>query len=871
MLPNFVNTLGGQTNLSSIIPMASTASKTATNHNYNYHQNNNNNFNNNNRNMSTPVTLSVNEREDKVKRYLDYCKNLQSTSYSSESLSTNKSADSFNLNKISNDYIQQRLPQALYKQNQSLLNNNNNNNKFFEQEQLLRARMGNDGQPQTNYDGKFFYKNNIQRYPNANNALNDDINEELNLSGQKFDDHFLLDIWLENKLQARFKQLNFILQQNCLVDNRKMSSKKDSIDANQYCLDDVDKEYEIFFTFNQGKQLSENVFDDENHFNNNFAHKPTSFMNNYNLNKQLQRLEYILSNKMDIVDNDETSQPVSFQPLQQQSSQELYCLVLTHPNSGLKRDSLIYSYPSSSDSKYRLTSQKGNENNNSGINKLTKLSGMFVTLFDMMHKIRTSPNETLSASNILLNNNNEINVNKNYSQENSANKEKNEQHRINIDNIANEYRISFVIENGDQDKINNTGIGNESLKPIIVLIAVPSARFNDIDARNIAKLLDHSLRCRFGSLSAAFSHYFSSNGHDGRIFSYLDKILFTLGTLLTSIGDGVDNVIGSLLSLSNTYPLEVRHSITIQTSAHIRSCTSLIYQRLFLDESILFNLCKYLNDYDSGDWIDESIQFYKDGNDIEQALSEHFARCLQFGTIGPSSLAQVKQTNQSALFIDNSHIFDLLEIELTFFTVLGSCLFYRGLLVKSHLPVLYFNSIKNILFTRGILAATKHLNYFLVYFTRFYPMKAEVMNINSDTDHFLLILGHGHFLHCSLIKVYRFDRNGYNHFNAKYSQKQNSNECHLQLPSSFAFYVFIKESFRLLHYYLNRFSLIDYLEDSFEANRAYTRSLLSSLYNSVFNNVNNNWLDKLNPFKSKKQTGNFIYFQLIIKNLFNNF
>lgn len=80
-----------------------------------------------------------------------------------------------------------------------------------------------------------------------------------------------------------------------------------------------------------------------------------------------------------------------------------------------------------------------------------------------------------------------------------------------------------------------------------------------------------------------------------------------------------------------------------------------------------------------------------------------------------------------------------------------------------------------------------------------------------------MILGQGHLLHCTLFQVFAFDRSSHSKtdfqtknatfsangiLNDKQQQEQPTNNSTSSLPSSFAFYVFIKESFRFLCFHL---------------------------------------------------------------------
>ncbi|XP_027203206.2 uncharacterized protein LOC113797085 [Dermatophagoides pteronyssinus] len=722
---------------------------------------------------------SPNHHSDKVKRYLDYCRQLQ------QSIGTGLSSGS-SLESISSKCIDNRL---------SSLSTNNQSSPAV-----------------TNHSTN-----------NDCHQMNDDDDNET----------FLLDTWLENKLQASFKQLN------CILRNHHAGYIGDESDC------------EIFFIHHRPQQFCDNHIDSQTDLLlsnqtpiDNGGDQVNKSNDNDCLKICIEQLEKIICN--------------NHHPLKQNAN--LSCMILTRPNDELRPNNLLYVYPpaedlanhcdQSSSSKPPpppISKKNGYPNWDNPNSRLTRLSGMFVTLFDVMIKLEQRRHQSTSTPtshgliDVLSMSSLQLSGIDDYNQ---------------FDDIMSQYRISFVIENDDEDA------------PIIMAIAMPIDGFMANDARIMAKLLYDSLRIAFGSIRTAFSNHFHNNHHQpvclmtpphsNASFGYLNRILLTLNTMLglSSLNDHVvDNnhngfIINSL-RLSGTFP--IASSIN----------TTFALQHLLMDDMAMLNLCKYLNDYDSLDWIDESIRFYRDGHDIEQALSEHFARCL--GSVddppkhGKSSSTQPCSTS-SSLLMDNNHIFDLLEIELTFFTVIGSCLFYRACLVKSHLPNDCLSAIHRYLYTRAIHALASHGDYHLVNFIRFHHAISTDESCNDGkTDLFLLILGHGHLIHCTVVQVYRFDRSGHMRFNDKYgSEKSKSLEQNesLQLPSSFAFYVFIKESFRLLNFYLNRLAIGEQLEDSFAFTKHYGRSHLVNLFDQKFatQTNDNGWLNKLNPFnRSSKQ------------------
>ena len=153
------------------------------------------------------------------------------------------------------------------------------------------------------------------------------------------------------------------------------------------------------------------------------------------------------------------------------------------------------------------------------------------------------------------------------------------------------------------------------------------------------------------------------------------------------------------------------------------------------DDSVTSQVCKILNYYNSLDWLDESItRFYrKDSMDLENALSEHFARCLQWqsGTKIVEDTFTLKNAQHASQTLEydsqedasnNNHettknYFDFLELELSSFVVKGSALFFRGLLVQSNLANYKLSLVYHQLFSKGFLALSKHLQNDLVYFT----------------------------------------------------------------------------------------------------------------------------------------------------------
>lgn len=74
-----------------------------------------------------------------------------------------------------------------------------------------------------------------------------------------------------------------------------------------------------------------------------------------------------------------------------------------------------------------------------------------------------------------------------------------------------------------------------------------------------------------------------------------------------------------------------------------------------------------------------------------------------------------------------------------------------------------------------------------------------------------MVLGQGHLIHCTLFQVFAFDRSNQNKIDFQNvtgtngilsKQQQPTVSSTTSLPSSFAFYVFIKESFRFLCFHL---------------------------------------------------------------------
>nr|XP_046919252.1 uncharacterized protein LOC124499397 [Dermatophagoides farinae] len=782
---------------------------------------------------------------DKVERYLHYCRQLQQQQQQDESIDVDRSDSNESINGLCSNLknIEKSLPPLS-------ISSSSNGNKICQKS----------------------IQNNIVSH------IDDDSGDN---------GTFLLDSWLENKLQTSFKQLNSILRNDCHHHHDECCE----IFFLHHHNDDSQQELQQ----QQSQKINQTLVDNGGHDTGKIDSKPVNndpLSNNSftkwqkeNLDKCIERLERIISNFNSVcVDDDDSS---------------ICCIILTRPNNELRsndndNNNLIYVYPpiesvnndlhhqcdqSSSSSSSSSTWPKTlpmNKNSSSPNSRLTRLSGMFVTLFDVMIKLEQQQQQQRQQTTSHSMDNNILSIS---SLQLSGIDDYNQ-----FNDIMSEYRISFIIEND-----NNNDDDDDDNEPIIMAIAMPINRFDLNNVRAMAQLIYDSMRILFGSIRATFSnnhhHYCHQNQqqHSNSIFDYLNKIFITMNTMLKLSSSSLSNnnchnlTIDSL-QLSGTFPMHNQSN----------DATLLPLQHLFINETTtmtISNVCKYLNDYDSLDWIDESIQFYKDGNDIEQALSEHFARCLVSiddpnHLVGPNILPPLQQPSSSSsslLLLDNNHIFDLLELELTFFTVIGSCLFYRGCLVKSHLPNYCLSIIHRYLYTRAIHALASHGHYHLVHFIRFHhptiidkQWKSSPSSNGKQTDLFLLILGHGHLIHCTIIQVYRFDRSADSmniRFFDKYSgeQKTKSNPSssimeqnndyqqqrqQLQLPSSFAFYVFIKESYRLLNFYLHRFAIDEQLEYSFKMTRYLNQSYLMNFFDKTFTSqINDNkWLNRLNPF-----------------------
>lgn len=398
------------------------------------------------------------------------------------------------------------------------------------------------------------------------------------------------------------------------------------------------------------------------------------------------------------------------------------------------------------------------------VDRLFKLGGMFVTLNEVMQLFSSSQSEVFQTC--------VVNVSTGKQQTTLV--------------------VSTVFESNVDD----------SNPPILLMIAMPFRPNQSINTDSLVHLVRNCLHLKYGSMLNAFGGFFQSQSR--RPFRFLDRLLITLSTMLSP------QMPLPLFELSNTFFISKPQANT------------LVLQQLSTDESTAINLCNFLNDYNSLDWLDESIHFYKDGNDIERALSEHFARCLQFNNDNQQQQQQQPVSLDEALFFENNYPFNLLEVELSSFAIQGSCLFYRGMFLQSHLSAFYLESIRAFLFSRGLLTATKHRPYELVYFAPHYPI-GEERRKSPNSAQFLLVIGYGHLLHCSLVLVYRIDRSQV--FKTKTPMANT-------LPSSFAFYVFIKESYRLLCLYLERFEFLQQLDEFYSLGKSLSNNQLTSATDS---------------------------------------
>lgn len=144
------------------------------------------------------------------------------------------------------------------------------------------------------------------------------------------------------------------------------------------------------------------------------------------------------------------------------------------------------------------------------------------------------------------------------------------------------------------------------------------------------------------------------------------------------------------------------------------------------------------------------------------------------------------------------------------------------------------------------------------------------MPANSKTNTFLLVIGQGHVLQCTLFQVFAFDRS--THSKADFrktstcangsliSKQHTATTFPGSLPSSFAFYVFIKESFRFLCFHLHCMNnnilnerIDTHLEQSLENN--YRFGLQVSAENFLFFTHNSSKKAKKTVEKMIKEVG----------------
>ncbi len=325
-----------------------------------------------------------------------------------------------------------------------------------------------------------------------------------------------------------------------------------------------------------------------------------------------------------------------------------------------------------------------------------------------------------------------------------------------------------------------------SKKPptILLLVGLPKDNgFTEGDSRCAAQLLEQTLVHRFRTVQAAFEPFFlfpssssssssSSSGSPQSTTHLLGQCCHLLDALISPPpSSNSSGTLEAQLTLTNTF-----FSCSGIQNGENTPTTSFPLRHLPFDESASLQTCKLLNYFDSLDWLDEAIgRFYRrDSMDLEHALSEHFARCLQWPPDSPPNgaggeedftllkatpakpkkvsstslmnhLESAKSNNnnnnynnnnnnnnnnitghnqQNNISIDNivangpTQLFDLLEVELSTFVITGSVIFYRGLLVQSNISHSMLNYVHRTLWSKGFSALTKYLPYDLLYFTK---------------------------------------------------------------------------------------------------------------------------------------------------------
>ncbi|KAF7494917.1 hypothetical protein SSS_08327 [Sarcoptes scabiei] len=851
----------------------------------------------------------VKRRQIKRQQYLDYCRNLK----------------------------------AVYRSDESSSDDRNNNDDEDDDDRSSNGSIKTESNHRITIDEE------------------DDFDDDYN--GLRSDDRrynrsrkFFENEWLENRLQSCFKHLNQILEDydhhhhqrqeierddeifliNSRSEKRTISGKAiesvtlcnnhqnrddgNSIEASishrkhRNSVDDTGEDDSI-------DQIAKTERDDNSIET---AKDSISLARNGCLNRielQMKNLEELINESMLSIETPTKEETIVNAKVNQRNGivhnqSDLICLILTRPDSRSKKDSLLYAFDSSRKPNFQSKKSDPNETvrktitSDLKLQKFSSITGLFVTLNDLFEKLYSNNFDDENRNDCLA----ECDINLG-----------------SIDQkIAENYNLSFRIEIIPNDELDcNSSSPRKSFKtsvPVIVCVGLPRTKYDENLARSILELVIRLIRIRYGPMPEALRLILS---HNRSMQIYLDKTLRTIDILLsTQRVYGIDDPSHltlrssklSLMILSNCLPLNVISSTNLNQSKSNEICDNrlLIQNYLFIGETIQFKLQQYLNDYDSLDWIDESMQFYKqDGNDLEQALSEHFARCLQsfrtdlnatgiMGSVEKSDSIEsarsirakrklVRQSTISTLSSydenDEQQIFDLLEIELTFFTVIGSSLYYRGLRIQSTLSKQFLSSIETFLVGRGLIALTKHRTYPLLYFARFNldianqsdsvaaarAKYASTLKQSKRSDLFILVMGNDHLLHCSLIEVFRFDRIDFDHLqiktNHRLSLKSNEiknfcdktenlsslnggdfNDHEHHLPSSFAFYVFIKESFRLLNYYSHSYELLKKLEEQFQLFRDHSREVLIEFNRTLVDQsqTDTSWIERLSIFNLAK-------------------
>lgn len=454
---------------------------------------------------------------------------------------------------------------------------------------------------------------------------------------------------------------------------------------------------------------------------------------------------------------------------------QLICLIVTEPNEKLNHDPLLYQYPIKS-------SNRSNETDS-----ILKLGGMFITLSDIFDNLLTMENGSNRTK---------------YRNDTETN------NQFIPSTTMQTFRIIMKAKNHLKCYYRFTIVPSRSRsnrsKTILMLIGIPdNDQWCDDRCQSIARLASNLIEQRFGPLHELYRSIDTKR---------LDHLFQTLDLLISIPHQSMPQSIRSSPS-SNRYQFELlMHGtlINFQFQPSIDDRLHLPIQRLCLSSQLQTQIVKLLNYYDSLDWLDESItRFYsrtnpESGFDLENALSEHFVRCLQWDSNQPNG--GIHGSIPTQLMVDGSDkddqssitlkpSFDLLELELSTFVVLGSTLFFRGQLLQSNLSnEIISNVIIPQLYSNSLLTLFKNRRYNLCYFTRTKSSIGQMFGIDKPqgTHIYLLIIGDGHFLHCSIIHVYNID----NHRSIEQNREPIS-------PSPFAFYVFIKESFRFICQTLN--------------------------------------------------------------------